>query len=220
MKKLWGHPLAQDLDVNEAAAVSTHRQIIFEKPLLKALYLAWYREYLCAYEQTKSLNGEVLELGSGASFLEDLMPELIKTDIVPTPFIHRVMDAMKLDFADESLRAIFMTHVFHHIPHPARFLAEAERCLKPGGRLVMVEPSNNFFQRFLAKWLEHFEYYDDTVTEWRNTSTDRMTEANMALSWVVFVRDRDRFEREFPNLEIRSIRRPKSQKDFPRQAHA
>jgi ubiquinone/menaquinone biosynthesis C-methylase UbiE len=33
-----------------------------------------------------------------------------------------------------------MTDVFHHIPKPEAFLKEASRCLRPGGRIVMIEP--------------------------------------------------------------------------------
>jgi SAM-dependent methyltransferase len=206
LKALWGHPLAKDLDVDDPQSIVLHHQIIQQKPLLKAAYLRWYREYFPAYQETKDLGGEVLELGSGSGFLEELIPELIKTDVVPTPLVPRAMNAMNLDFGDEELRAIFMTHVLHHVPSPAEFLEEAMRCLKPGGRLVMVEPSNGFFQRFLAKWLDHFEHYDDTITEWKNKNTERMTDANMALSWVIFVRDQERFKKEFPRLHIRSIR--------------
>lgn len=71
----------------------------------------------------------------------------------------------------------------------------------------MVEPSNNFLQRFVVRYFDHYEYFDDTIEDWVNGSvTGRMTQANMALPWVIFVRDRARFQKEFPTLKIKEIR--------------
>ena len=206
VKKVWQHPLAKGIDINSPSAIESHREIFHSKPLLRRLYLGWYRECLPAFEETKDLRGNILEIGSGAGFLEEVIPNLIKTDIVPNPYASKVMDAMKLDFGNETLRCIFLMGVLHHVPFPARFLREAERCLIPGGRLVMVEPSNNFLQRFLARYLDHYEYFDDGVEDWVNGSTGRMANANLALPWVIFVRDRTRFEKEFPSLKIKPIR--------------
>ena len=206
LKKVWGHPLAANLEVDHPDSVAVHHRIIQSKPLLKTVYLEWYREFLPADRATRPLGGPALEIGCGAGFLEEVIPGLVKSDVAPTPFADRVMDAEKLDFPDASLRAIFMVHVLHHIQSPAKFLAEARRCLKPGGRLVMVEPSNGFLQRFFARWLEHFEYFDDTIPEWENRTRERMTDANMAIPWVIFIRDRKRFEKTFPSLKILDIR--------------
>lgn len=206
IKKFWQHPLARAIDVNGADTIETHRRILRSKPLLYRHYVRWYRECLPAFEETKNLPGEVVEIGSGAGFLEKIIPNLIKTDVVPSPYVSRVMDAMKLDFGDETLRCIFLIGVLHHVPFPARFLLEAERCLVPGGRLVMVESNNNFFQRFLIRSLDHYEYFDDRVEDWVNGSTGRMANANLVLPWVIFVRDRLRFEKEFPSLKIKQIR--------------
>jgi len=42
--------------------------------------------------------------------------------------------------SDGSLRAIVMTDVLHHIPNVESFFAEAARCVRPGGVIVMIEP--------------------------------------------------------------------------------
>jgi SAM-dependent methyltransferase len=201
----WRHPMSKAIDVNDPNTVVIHRQIIQSKPILKQVYLDWYKDFVRAAKETESLGGAMLEIGCGHSFLEDLIPGIIKTDVELTPLAHRAMNAMKLDFSDGELRTIFMVHVLHHIYRPAKFFEEASRCLKPGGRLVMVEPSNNFSQRFLAKAMNHFEYFDDTVAEWENKDSERMTDANMALPYVIFIRDRERFNRQFPLPKVRRI---------------
>ncbi|MEK7517660.1 MAG: class I SAM-dependent methyltransferase [Patescibacteria group bacterium] len=206
LKKWWGYPPSKDIDVNHAHAVGIHYQIIQSKPLLKDIYLKWYREFLPAYQETTHLQAEALELGCGPSVIEEVLPAVRKTDVVKTSITEHVVNAMKLDAKDEQYRALFMVDAFHHISEPSKFLREAARCLKPGGRLVMVEPNNGFVIRWMSKITDHFEYFDDRVTEWKNESQDRMTRANMALAWVVFVRDRKRFERKYPSLKIINIR--------------
>ena len=168
--------------------------------------MKWYRDFLKAFEETKGLAGEVIEIGSGAGFLEKVIPGLIKTDVIPNPYAHKVTDAAKLDFGDKSLRCIFLMGVLHHVSFPDRFLEEAQRCLVPGGHLVMMEPNNNFLLRFLSRFLGHYEYFDDQIEDWVNGSTGRMTNANLALPWVIFVRDRARFEKKFPSLKINHIK--------------
>lgn len=45
----------------------------------------------------------------------------------------------QLPLADETVDVAVLSLVLHHLPDPARVLAEARRILKPGGRLVLVD---------------------------------------------------------------------------------
>lgn len=206
IKKIWQHPLAKGVNVDQATSIETHHLILRSKPLLRRNYLRWYRECLPAHTETRRLPGEVIEIGCGAGFLEEVIPDVVKTDVVDSPYASRVVDAMHMDYPDKSLKCIFLIGVLHHMPQPADFLKEAERCLVSGGRIVMVEPNNSFLQRFLTRYLDHYEFFDDTIKEWINGSAGRMENANLALPWVMFVRDRVRFEKEFPSLKIKNIR--------------
>jgi ubiquinone/menaquinone biosynthesis C-methylase UbiE len=49
----------------------------------------------------------------------------------------RMADAKRLDFEDSEFDGVFSNTILHHIPEPVRFLREARRVLKPGGRLVI-----------------------------------------------------------------------------------
>ena len=40
-------------------------------------------------------------------------------------------------FADASLGGVLAILVLHHLPHPATFIAETQRCLRPGGHLLI-----------------------------------------------------------------------------------
>jgi SAM-dependent methyltransferase len=152
-----------------------------------------------------ALEGIVVELGSGAGFMDEVIDGLITSEVFATPGASLVLDGTKLPFGAASLRAIAMTDVFHHIPEPRRFLAEALRCLKPGGRVIMVEPwvtrwSTLVYQRF------HHEPFLPEARTWEFPSSGPLSGANGALPWMIFERDRAIFEREFPRLRIVRIR--------------
>lgn len=51
-------------------------------------------------------------------------------------------DASRLPFADASFDAAFAVAVLQHIEEPERALAGLARVMRPGGRLVVVEPDN------------------------------------------------------------------------------
>jgi MPBQ/MSBQ methyltransferase len=52
---------------------------------------------------------------------------------------YRVGDAMNLDFPDASFDRVMCLEAAFHFPDRLRFLSEAARVLRPGGRLVLVD---------------------------------------------------------------------------------
>jgi SAM-dependent methyltransferase len=96
-----------------------------------------------------------------------------------------------------------MIDVLHHIKKPKVFFAEARRCLKSGGKIVMIEPANTLWGRFIYKNFHHEIF--DTSAEWEMDKTGPLSDANGAMAWIIFQRDRKLFESEFENLKIRSI---------------
>jgi SAM-dependent methyltransferase len=46
-----------------------------------------------------------------------------------------------LRFADASLGGVLAILVLQHLPHPAAFVAEIRRCLRPGGHLLISAPA-------------------------------------------------------------------------------
>jgi SAM-dependent methyltransferase len=111
-----------------------------------------------------------------------------------------------LPFKPGELKAILMLNVLHHLPRPEDFFREAARCLVPGGRIVMIEPCRTLFSRVLYRRFHH-EPFDDAAADWNPPPGGRLSASNQAIAWLIFERDRSRFEREFPALRIRSITR-------------
>jgi len=46
-------------------------------------------------------------------------------------------------FADASLGGVLAILVLQHLPHPAAFVAEIRRCLRPGGHLLITAPARD-----------------------------------------------------------------------------
>lgn len=62
--------------------------------------------------------------------------------------------------------------------------------------------------RIITKLCHPSEIFDPKIEGWTNNQvTGRLTGANMALPWIVFERDRKKFEKEFPKLRILKIKR-------------
>jgi SAM-dependent methyltransferase len=150
-------------------------------------------------------SGKLLEIGSGGGFLKEIYPQFTTSDIMPLACCDMLLSAEKMDFANEELGGIVMLNVLHHIPNPRAFFSEAVRCLKPGGRIVMVEPANTFFSRIIYQNFHH-EPFNTEAKIWEIESSGPLSGANGANPWIIFIRDRQQFEIEFPNLAITNIK--------------
>lgn len=202
IRKLLSHPLTRGLDVDDPRTTELRFQIIREKPFLKQLYSEWYQ---LLKEALAPGQRPILELGSGAGFLKEFVPGLVTSEVLVCPGIQVVLDGQRLPFSEESLAGIVMTNVLHHIPEPRRFLAEAGRCVRPGGILAMIEPWVTPWSRWVYSRL-HTEPLNPDATEWEFPLIGPLSGANVALPWIIFERDRERFLSEFPQWRIQSIR--------------
>ena len=202
MLSLLEEPSLKGLQPGSRGFFVAQKALLLRRPLLKRNYDGWYRRLL---EDARSApaNGVILELGSGGSYLKSLEPAIVTSDVVPG-VADQIIDARRLPFADQSLRALLLTQVLHHIPDVDGFFREAQRTLIPGGVISMIEVAHTPFARFFFRRF-HPEPYDDTRQEWSFPQRDSMVDANQALSWLVFVRDRSRFERQYPDLAIEKL---------------
>ena len=176
------------------------RAAIARKSTLKTIYKQFYGYYRQCLQRCPQ-GGAVVEIGAGAGFASEMFPELITTDVIQYPTIDVVLDATQLPFPSRSVRCLMMVNTFHHIADCARFLEEAARCLIPEGRILIVDQHRGFISKPILKHFHH-EHFDDCTVEWRFNSTGPLSSANGALTWIVFVRDRTKFERSRPELRL------------------
>lgn len=194
-------PLLKDVDVDGQDRIPQHRRILDQKPMLKGVFDEVYRMVRRLDERHFSGDGKRIEIGAGVSRFKELYPDLVTTDVVPAPHLDMVLDAHAMDLPDASVRALYGIHCFHHFHDPDQFFAELMRVLVPGGGCVLVEPYHGPVAARFFRDIFDTETFDRSQQEWKSDASV-MDNANQALSWIVFRRDRERFERSHPGLEI------------------
>lgn len=202
LRSLLAHPLTRGLDLDDPQTTELRRQIVRDKKFLRQIYDDWYR---IISARIPAGPGGILELGSGAGYFQQFVPNAIQSEVFACGNAQLVADARALPFAEGSLKSVVMTDVFHHIPDVRAFLKEAVRCLRPGGRLTMVEPWVSTWSKVVFTHLHH-EPFLPMAADWSIPISGPLSGANGALPWIVFCRDRSRFDSEFPQLHIEEIR--------------
>jgi len=202
IKSFLSHPLTRGIEIDAPETSILRHRIIQDKAFLRQIYLKWYSSIID--DLPEHIRGPVLELGSGAGFLKELLPGLITSDILHIPSVDIVIDGQCLPIKKGSLRGIVMNNVFHHLPRARAFLSEASCCLKPGGVMIMIESWNTWWSQKIYKHLHH-EPFDFDSKAWEFSKRGPLSQANSALPWIVFHRDREIFECEFPDLHVKQI---------------
>ena len=202
LNRIFIEPSAGNIDLDAPENTLRRADIIQGKPFLKQFYQDCYISI--SKLLPGKIKGPVVELGSGGGFLKHYIPGLITSEILAIPTVDIQFDGQSMPFAGASVRAVVMLDVFHHIPRPATFLSQAAHILKPGGRLIMIEPWVTAWSRFVYRYLHH-EPFDPEVKDWHFQKGGPLTSANSALPWIVFDRDRQKFEDRFPEWQVKKI---------------
>lgn len=186
-----------------AAHLDSYRGTWQNKAVLRAVYGDYYRRMV------KHLNpGPTLELGAGSGQLRDYLEDVVLTDIQTAPWLDAAADAQALPFRTGCFENIFMLDVLHHVEDPPRFFAEAARVLKPGGRLVMLEPAitplSGVFYRYLHP--EPVDMGQDPFASPAANPRRSPYDANQAIPTLYFRRHRAKFEHHFPDFRLVMVR--------------
>ena len=187
--------------MNNKGEVLTQNRIGFEKLniALGILYKEWYEFILNQLSDSDGIN---LELGCGASFINEIIKNVKKSDVFFNANTDLKIDAMEVGLKFENkISNLILVNVFHHISNPELFLRSAEKSLLKGGRIIMVEPSNNIWSRLVYKLVGH-ERFDTEQITWKFESNDPLIDSNQALSWIIFKRDYKKFKKLFPEFSI------------------
>jgi SAM-dependent methyltransferase len=185
------------------ATTLAHRDMIAGKRFLKRIYFDWYQAFIQVAQSVRQ-PGVFLELGSGGGFLKSIFPQVCTSDIMDLPDVDMVCNAEDLPFDDDSIACIMMLNVFHHIPRPYLFLREAQRTLVEGGKIVMTEPANSIFSRFVYTRFHH-ESFDPHGTM-EIPQGHPLSHSNQAFPYIYFEREKALFAQEYRRLSINAIR--------------
>ena len=151
--------------------------------------------------------GRTLEVGGGSGIFKEFDPAIVSTDIEFFDGLDILSDAQALPFHSAAFANIVLFDVLHHIEFPIRFLAEAERILCSGGRLIMVEPAITWmswpFYRFLHE--EPVRLDVNPLLDGQSDPERDAFDANMAIPTQLFGRHYEQFRAAFPRLVLRKL---------------
>ena len=202
LRNLVQDPRLKGLDPDSDELLVVHSRILYEKPMMRQVFGEFYDACLNLDKKYFSGTGDRIEIGAGVSFFKKQYPEIVATDIKKADNLDMVVNALDMPFAANTIRAIYGINCFHHFPDPEKFFNELSRVLVKGGGCVLIEPYYGVVAKRFYKGIFDSEGFDATQPGWRNDSLGYMMGANQALSYIVFVRDRAKFEAKFPDLEI------------------
>jgi SAM-dependent methyltransferase len=198
------------LEVMDFAAEQhiARRRIWAEKYAIRACYRGWYRRM-----EPFVAPGRSLEVGAGSGDFGSFWPGLIVTDIVPVPWLDLVADGMRLPVADASLANIVVIDLLHHLQDPHQFFREVSRALRPGGRLLAIEPYITPVSYLGYRLCHHEDIWFGGFQKPRSERTGPETakedpwQGNLALPNQLFGRHRRAWLRQHPSLRIIQARK-------------
>lgn len=174
------------------------------KPVLREIYNDLYRRVAAS-----CVPGRTLEVGGGSGGFKEFARDCISSDLLFAPWLDIVADAQHLPFAADSLSNIVLFDVLHHLQYPRHFLAEAARVLRPGGRVIFVEPAITPLSWPFYRFLHHEPVrlsVDPLSLEVPLSSADAF-DSNQAIPTLLTGRFRSALEQAIPTLVVRSVRR-------------
>lgn len=197
------HKLLASVDLDDGARMQVHAEILKQKPMLKEVFTEFHKIMLgLDGKHLDQTGGTKIELGAGVFPIKRTFDDVLATDVVASPDIDLVVDAMAMDLPDESVHALYGQNCFHHFSDPDRFFREALRVLKPGGGVVLIDPYYGSLASLVYRRLFTTETFVKETDNWKTDLAGPMVGANQALSYVVFVRGRDEFNRRYSGLDV------------------
>jgi SAM-dependent methyltransferase len=181
-----------------------HRETWNKKKILREIYRGWYRRIL---KDLKKSNRKSVEIGAGIGNFKEFMPEVIASDIEACDWLDLCFDAQQMPFGDNEISNVVMIDVLHHLSHPLRFLREASRVLKKGGRLIMIEPYPSILSLPIYRAFHPEPFiFDVDYFGLSDTAPKEPWEANQAAAYLTFFRDRKKFNSFFSG-DFRVVKR-------------
>lgn len=179
--------------------LSEYRAVWQRKPVLRLVYAHYFNRIA-----SHCIPGRTLEIGGGIGNLKELLPDVTSSDIQLSENLDVVADAQNLPIKNGALSNIVMLDVLHHLEFPVKFLRDASRALKPGGRIVMIEPAitpgSTLFYRFIHH--EPVITSADPLLDGKPDHGRDPYDSNQAIPTLLATKYREPMQREVPDLAL------------------
>jgi SAM-dependent methyltransferase len=172
-----------------------HKETWENKKILRIVYSQWYQKII---RDLSPIDGPTVELGAGSGNFKEFKPDVISSDIDPCPWLDMVFDAHQMPFTDTSVANIVMIDVLHHLDNPVVFLREAARVLKPGGRLIILEPYPSLFSLPIYRNVHPEPFiFTDKIWEKQEINEKHPWDSNQATAYLLFFKYQKTFREIF-----------------------
>jgi len=147
----------------------------------------------------------VLEVGAGQGTVRSFLPgvQLIQTDVHDGDWLDAVASAEALPFADGEFDALICIAAIHHMDYPLAALKEFSRVIRPGGKILILEPHASWLLRRLLSVRGH-EYVDESVDPFGPEACQRNDDnwdGNNVIGDLIFDQP-ERLKDRLPELEM------------------
>lgn len=190
------------VNVDGDERIKAHNDILLKKPKLQRVFDENFQRMESLAAHYFDADGLKIELGSGAVSMKKNNSDIQTSDIVPSSYNDLTLDAQNMELENNSVAMFFAQNVFHHFNDPEKFFNELTRVVKPGGGVIMLEPYHGPLARLIYTNFIPGETFDKTQPSWTSDHDGPMFGANQALSYIVFNRDKEKFETLYPDFEI------------------
>ena len=162
---------------------------------------AWMKKYLRGKRH-------IIELGSGNGCLTKVIKNknIILTDIIKYPWIHRKVDMLKVNLGKKYIRKVdivIINHSLHHCSSPYSTLKKISKYLKKNGYILINEPETSFFLKLIQIILDDESWsLKSKVFKKENIFNPKSPWiSNTAVAQLLF-KNNKKFESHFPEYKI------------------
>lgn len=204
--------ICQDLDRQDKH--QSHTRIVEHSKVaaVKPAFLDVIRDIQTSFLDSLNHNKDsslisILEVGSGVIPLSSNGYLVVSSDIQVSNGVNVCIDGTAIGLKTASFNYLFCQNSFHHFESLSRFLVEASRILRPGGKVYLVEPSFSLLARIVYPRLFDSETY---IHDLKLHNIDDVQKSNrypnQASSYVLFVKNLSLLIDSLPFIESVSIR--------------